>query len=266
MEKTGMLIEYETLKFNQVTKDFEIVKDVVAIEDLISLYINGSLHTVFHCLPSRIEELIVGYLLTSGIIECKRDIIEMKISGRNIYIKLSEKVRFNASERFTFIATLCEGEIPPPYMLEVARKLRSNKMKISSENVFKAVEILNSRSPIFRASGGTHAAVLIDKDEIIAFAEDIGRHNAVDKVIGEAAMKDIDFGRLILASTGRLSSEIVIKAIRMGIPVLVSLSAPTSMGVRLAKAFGLTLIGFVRGGRFNIYSSPDRIEEWDGTR
>lgn len=263
MVEGGLLIEYEILKFNQITGDFEVLRDTVAIEDIVNLYINGSLYAIFHCLPSQIKELIIGHLLTGNIIESVNDILEMEFSGKNVYVKLSEEKDLNTLGKPMFIATFCSGGILQPHTLKAAQKLRFNKVRFSAEAILKAVGMLNSRSSVFRASGGTHAALLIDeRNEIVAFAEDIGRHNAIDKVIGEAAIKNVDFNRLILASTGRLSSEIVVKAIQIGIPILVSLSAPTSMGVRIAKAFGLTLIGFARGRRFNIYSSPDRIEEW----
>jgi len=94
---------------------------------------------------------------------------------------------------------------------------------------------------------------------IIGFAEDVGRHNAVDKAVGEALLKGADFSKLILACTGRLSSEMVLKAIRLNIPVLASIAAPTDAGISLARKAGLTLIGFVRGRRMNIYSMPERV-------
>ncbi|MBS7635601.1 formate dehydrogenase accessory sulfurtransferase FdhD [Candidatus Bathyarchaeota archaeon] len=259
-----MLVECEVLRFNQLKEDFEISKDAVAVEEIINLYTNGNLYIIFHCTPSQIKELVIGHLLTEGVIEEVKDILEMTFSGKNIHVKLPEDKSLNAAlGKPRLITTFCSGGGDLPLRIsKAAQKLRFNKIKFNAEVIFKAVEILNSKASTFRASGGTHAAALIDeKSKIAAFAEDIGRHNAIDKIIGEAAIKGVDFSRLLLASTGRLTSEIVVKAIQIGIPVLVSLSAPTSIGVRLAGAFGLTLIGFARGKRFNIYTSPDRIEK-----
>lgn len=259
-----MLVECEILRFNQFKEDFEVLKDAVAVEEIMDLYINGNLYIIFHCTPSQIKELVIGHLLTEGVIEGVTDILEMKFSGKNIYVRLPEDKSFNtALGKPRLIATFCSGG--GNLLLrasKAAQKLRFNKIKFNAEVISRSIEILNSKASVFRASGGTHAAALInEKNEIVAFAEDIGRHNAVDKIIGEAAIKGVDFSTLLLASTGRLTSEIVAKTIQMGIPILVSLSAPTSIGVRMAEAFGLTLIGFARGKRFNIYTSPNRIEK-----
>ncbi|MEM2341903.1 MAG: formate dehydrogenase accessory sulfurtransferase FdhD [Candidatus Bathyarchaeia archaeon] len=258
-----MLIEHEVLRFDQLKGKFESLRDSIVIEEITRLHINGSLYAVFHHLPSQVKELVVGYLLTEGLIERVEDVLEMKFSGRDVHVRLSEDKYFNAPDKTQLITTFCSGKITSPSIFKAAQKLRFNNIRFSVKTIFESVEILNSRASIFRASGGTHSAALINEDcEIIAFAEDIGRHNAIDKVIGEAAIKGAGFSELLLASTGRLTSEVVIKVVQIGIPVLVSLSAPTSMGLRIAEAFGLTLIGFARGKRLNIYTSQHRIEEW----
>lgn len=256
--------EYKILKFNKINGEFELLKDAVAIEEIVNLYINNHLYASFHCTPLKIKELVIGHLLTEGIIEELKDILEIKISGKNIYIKLPESKAFNPAENDMLITSLCSSDrISRPRLLKAPQKLRFNKIKFNTKIIFRAAEILNSMSSLFRISGATHSAIFIDeKGEIVAFAEDIGRHNAVDKVVGETAINGINFNRLLLASTGRLTSEIVIKAVQIGIPILISLSAPTNIGIRIAETFGLTLIGFVRGVRFNIYASPHRIEEY----
>jgi FdhD protein len=257
-----MLSECKVLRFNQLEGDFDALKDVVVVEEITNLYINDNLYEVLHYLPSKKKELLIGHLLTEGIINGLNDICKIEFLENNIYVKLSEEKTFNVLIKPETTTTFCSGNMLPPYMLKAAQKLKLNRMKFSAEVVLKAINMLNLNASIFRASGGTHAAALIDESgEIMAFAEDIGRHNAVDKVVGEAAIKNVDFSKALLASTGRLTSEIVIKAIRMGIPVLVSLSAPTDMGIKIAEVFGLTLIGFARGKRFNIYTSPSRIKE-----
>jgi FdhD protein len=259
-----MLSEHEVLRFCQLKGDFYALKDIIAVEEITKLYIDGKLYAVFHHSPLQIKELVTGYLLTEGIISGIRDISKIEFSGKNVHVELSKRpLKF--PEKHKLITTFClDNNMLQPYLLKAAQKLRLNRIKFSAEIILKSVDALNSKASIFKASGGTHAAALIDENgELIAFAEDIGRHNAIDKVIGEAAMKGMDFSRMLLASTGRLTSEIVIKAIQIGIPVLISLSAPTDMGIKIAKSFSLTLIGFARGKRFNIYTSIDRIKEWN---
>ncbi|HKZ56668.1 MAG TPA: formate dehydrogenase accessory sulfurtransferase FdhD, partial [Thermodesulfovibrionales bacterium] len=115
------------------------------------------------------------------------------------------------------------------------------------------------RSEIFRLTGGVHSAALSDGEKILVFAEDIGRHNAIDKIIGYSILEKIPFaGKLILVS-GRLSSEIVSKCSRWGIPIVASRAAPTNLAIEIAETSGITLIGFVRGERINIYTNPQRI-------
>ncbi|MCX8171001.1 MAG: formate dehydrogenase accessory sulfurtransferase FdhD, partial [Candidatus Bathyarchaeota archaeon] len=238
-----MLAGHEILKFDGFKGVFEALMDTVAVEEIVNLYVDGRLYAVFHCTPLKVEELAVGRLLTEGLIEDAGEVLEVKVSGKNVYVKLSGGRALDYMGKPTLTAALCEGFLPPQ-ILKRLQRLRSVDLKFSAETIFKAVEVLNSRAVAFKASGGTHAAALIDEDgDIVSFAEDIGRHNAVDKVIGEAAIRGLDFSRLILASTGRLASEIVVKAALIGVPVIVSISAPTSMGIKVAETFGLTLVG-----------------------
>lgn len=254
-----MLVNYEVLRFNGLRGGLEALKDVVAVEDMINLYINGKLYTVLHCTPSQIRELVIGRLLTDGIISKLDDILEFNFYENDAHVRLSEERLQSVLDKPAIIAAICAGSMPP-HTLGAPRRMRPLHVQFGVGAILKAVEALNFRSAIFRASGGTHAAALVDEGgEVVAFAEDVGRHNAADKVIGEAATKGLDFDNLILASTGRLTSEMVIKAALIMVPVMVSLSAPTSMGIKIAEAFGLTLIGFARLGRFNIYTAPDRI-------
>jgi len=254
-----VLIEIEILRFDSSRGTFKALRDLVAIEDIVSLYVNDNLYTTFHCTPFKIEDLALGRLITDGLIEGVREVLEVRVSGRDVYVSLLGVKAANIMEKPRLIAAILRGA-PPERILRLSQRIKSNDLKFSADAIFKAANVLNTLAKVFRASGGTHAAALIsDNCEAVAFAEDIGRHNAVDKVVGEAAAKGVDFCRLILASTGRLTSEIVLKAAWIGVPVIVSLSAPTSMGIKLAEALGLTLVGFVKGGRFNIYTSLDRI-------
>jgi FdhD protein len=118
---------------------------------------------------------------------------------------------------------------------------------------------LDRRSELHRRTGGVHAAALASPSGILVFREDIGRHNAVDKAVGAWLGREGGFADKILLCSGRLSSEILSKALRCRIPVLVSRSAPTDRGVALARRFNLTLVGFARGRRLNIYSGAERI-------
>jgi FdhD protein len=108
-------------------------------------------------------------------------------------------------------------------------------------------------------TGGVHACGIADAERVLLFAEDVGRHNAFDKVAGMALQHGMDLSQRVALTTGRLSAEIVAKAIAHGVPVLASSSAPTIMGVRWSRRFGMTLVGFLRGGRMNVYTGYQRV-------
>ena len=256
-----MLSEHNILRFDSAKHVFETLGDVVVVEDSVNLYINKKFYASFSCLPQKIREMVVGHLLTEGIIDKIDEIVKIEFSGRNIYVQTSREIPIITNRIISTVCDEADGRLLNSS--QNLLKLRFNKCKFRVEVVFKAVKALNSMAKIFRASGGTHAAAILDGNgEVIAFAEDVGRHNAVDKVVGEAAMNGVDLTKVLLASSGRLTSEIVMKAAQAGIPMVVSISAPTSRGIRIAEKFGLTLIGFVRGKRFNIYTFPDRIYEY----
>ena len=254
-----MLDECKILRFDRVNRTFESLKKFVVVEEIINVYINGDFYASFHCLPTQIRELIVGHLLTEGIVEDVKNIMDVEVSGKKVYVKLPEN-NSSTIRRQQLINTFCGSNIQL-YLSGKVNKLRFNRMRFNAETVFKSIEALNKFSSLHKVSSGTHSAVLVNGEgDIISFAEDVGRHNAVDKVVGEAALKGTDLTKLLLASTGRLTSEIVAKAIQVGIPVLASLETPTSLSLNIANNFGLTLIGFARGRYFDIYTFPERIK------
>ena len=131
---------------------------------------------------------------------------------------------------------------------------------LAANIISQSVRNLNTIAENFRKTGGVHVAALYTTDgELVALAEDVGRHNAVDKVIGAGATKKMDFRNLFLALSGRLTGDIVLKAARMKIPVIASLAAAISSGLEAAQLTRVTLIGFVRGKRMNVYTYPERI-------
>jgi len=120
--------------------------------------------------------------------------------------------------------------------------------------------LLHRQSTLYRTAGGVHNAALCDPDRIVIFRDDIGRHNAIDKIHGECFLENLPVGGRLLLTTGRISSEILIKAGKLGVPFLVSRSSPTSLALDLAERTGITVIGQVRGGGLSVYSRPERLE------
>ena len=132
---------------------------------------------------------------------------------------------------------------------------------MSSELIFSSLMEMQKNTHLFRETGGCHGAAIFDAEgNLVAVSEDIGRHNAIDKVIGALLLKKEPFNNKILTSTGRLTGDSVLKAVRAQIPIVASLSAAIDSGIRLASSYGITLIGFARGKRMNIYANPKRIK------
>ncbi len=255
-------IERKIVRFNVDSESFESKMDEIVVEKRIELYINEKRIAVFVASPANIKELAVGYLMTEGIIDKADEINALEVSEDAVHVKISRKISASTTQP-SLILSACTGAgnaISSRLMKKIGRTKTISSITFSWKTVFKAVESLNSRAQIFRKTGGTHAALISSEfGDVLGFAEDIGRHNAVDKVIGKVALEHKDFSHLILASTGRLTSEMVIKAAIAEIPVVVSIAAPTDKGIEIAEMAHLTLIGFARGKRFNIYAHPERV-------
>jgi FdhD protein len=135
----------------------------------------------------------------------------------------------------------------------------ASKMKLSADNIFNMMKEFQQRSEVFRATGGVHSAALCDGNRIMLFSEDIGRHNAIDKIFGHCLLNNIPTEEHAIMTSGRVSSEILFKVLKRNIPIILSKSAPTASGVKLANDAGITLVGFVRGKRMNIYTNDWRV-------
>lgn len=234
----------------------EEVEDVVAVEKKVRISVNGQHALSLYCSPHMIRELVVGIVYNEGLISGGWCAERISIQyGDEINVDIPATGTIAESEKV--ITSGCAGGV------SLARKLPEEKITDPSifnlQDIRKLFHDFQKRSEGYRETGGVHSAALSDQQHMLFFAEDIGRHNAVDKVIGYALLEDILFAGKIMMASGRLSSEIVLKCGRCGIPVIISRAAPTSLSVDIAEASGLTLIGFARGDRMNIYSGRQRI-------
>ncbi len=224
--------------------------------------------------PGNDAELVAGFLFTEGIISKRDQIVSLeapadlpprRANGNNVVrVRLKPGARLPAVGTRRFSAGSACGICGKESIAQVRRRgIRApdSESRFDAEMLCRLPETLRARQAIFGRTGGLHAAALFRRDgELVVMREDIGRHNAVDKVIGWALLQ----GKLPLAGYGLLVSgrggfEIVQKALAAGIPLLASVSAPSSLAVRLARELGLTLIGFLRGRRFIIYSGEHRL-------
>ena len=234
----------------------EEVLDLIAVETRISIAVNGKNVLSLYCTPTMLRELVVGLVHNEGLIEGEWCAERMSIIyGDEIKVDIAATGKVFEGERT--LTSGCAGGI------KLVRK--QPEEKVSDTTVFRADTIkklyreFQQRSDSYKMTGGVHSASLSEDAQMLVFAEDIGRHNAVDKTIGYCLLENISFTGKILMVSGRLSSEIILKCAKCRIPLLVSRAAPTTLAVETAEAAGLTLIGFMRGDRMNVYSGMQRI-------
>lgn len=236
------------------------VDDVVAVEDPLTLFVDGTELVTLLYTPPLAEELALGYLLSEGIIAMMDDVRMVSAVKDGVDVRLVSPVKLDTAGRVRVLTSGCGGGITftHPKGLKQLKKITS-VFTVTTAEVAGLVASFRTGSGLFEETGGVHSAAIADRGKILAFAEDIGRHNAVDKVFGICLKQGIGTADKILLSTGRVSSEILVKCVKRGLPVLVSRSAPTSLAVELAARFDITLIGFARGKRMNIYSGEQRV-------
>lgn len=224
----------------------------------ITIYLNGRELITFSATPSDELYLALGFLFTEGVVEDIKMIKEYNVDDNgSVWIETKKKIS-NCKARRKILTSGCGKGVVLNLPTDNIKKLRKKK-KISSDVLRNFIKKGLSMGEEMKNSRGLHTAFLFNEKKIISLKNDIGRHNAVDKVIGEALGRGNLNECLVLASTGRLSSEIVLKALRAQIPVLTSLSSPTDAAVELADKFGQTLAGYVRGKRMILYTHSWRI-------
>jgi len=240
---------------------FSRIEDEVALDEPMCIFVNGNYHVTLISTPAMQRELAVGYLFGEGVIDSIDDVQSMEFRGTDVHIALKGDVdlREAAVSMMNLIVTACASSPTRPGDRKSVPKVTSD-LHVDAGMILKMVAELSRRSSIHPKTGGTHAAMLCSEEgEALAFAEDVGRHNAVDKVIGSMILSGKDVGKSVLVSTGRQSGEMVQKAARGGIPIVASMTAPLSSGIRLAEMAGITLVCFARGNRLQIYANPQRV-------
>ncbi len=237
----------------ELLKEFE---DSIAIEKRLRIMVNGSDVLSLYCTPLMIRELVVGIMMTEDIIKGSWCSERMSIIyGDDVEVDIAAEGGF--STEGAVVTSGCIGGITFPKRLTL--KKIDDPFQISTAKILKLFKTFQKASELFNLTGCVHSAAISDGDDIICLAEDIGRHNAVDKTIGYMLLENISFQGKIMLASGRLSSEIVSKCAKWGIPIVASRTSPTSLAVEIAQKAGLTLVGFVRAGRMNIYANPERI-------
>jgi len=239
------------------------IEDLVTKELPLTIVLNNRELVTLLCSPTDLKYLAIGFLSSAGLLKSRHEVkritvdesrgianVETESDNEQVNQPLPKKLITSGCGRGTSFDSSVDAQ---------GQAKVESRLKISATEVFALVKQFQRRSQIYRATGGVHSAALCDAGSILVFSEDIGRHNAIDKVFGKCILDDLPTDDCLIITSGRISSEIVLKVARRYIPILVSKSAPTDLGVGLARDLEITLVGFVRGKRMNIYTSGWRV-------
>ena len=268
----GTVAIYDPVKVGAVRyvvgEGFSELEEEVTAESPLTVYINGSEFATVVCSPWEIEYMAVGFLCSEGILrKCEalgdmtidRDqgIVHVSVDGyeENVASKVFLKRYINsccgrsrASFYYSTDAMLC-------------KKVESDA-SISPDRALELMELVMTRSAMFKRTGGVHGGLIAEarSGQVLSFHEDVGRNNVLDRICGRCFLEDVAFDDKVVVFSGRVSSEIVLKMSKMGVPILVSHAAPTNLGLELAEDLGITVIAFARDSkRCTVYAHPERV-------
>ncbi len=238
-------------------------EDAVVREFPLTIILNNQELVTLLCSPTDLKYLAIGFLTSEGLLKSKDEIKKIIVDDRRGVVRVETKEGKDLANELLFKRLITSGCGRGASFYSAAdaqgRLKVESQTSISAPKVFALIKEFQHRSQLYRTTGGVHSAALCDTEGILVFSEDIGRHNAIDKIFGECIFRDIPTDDRMIITSGRISSEILLKIAKRNIPILISKSAPTNLGLRLANDLGVTLIGFVRGQRMNVYTNGWRI-------
>jgi FdhD protein len=240
--------------------EWEKKRTNIISEQSISLTVNNDLWLTFMCTPTDLEALAVGFLYNEEIIDTVDEVASVRVCPEetNIDVWLNRSVK--KPENWTRTTGCSGGETSVD--ADVPRKeiaFKKNTEGLTAVKVGELIGLLSEVQTLYRESGGVHTSALSDGEKILIATEDIGRHNTLDKIAGRYLMERINPEKKIILTTGRISSEMIQKADRIGAGVVISRTSPSSLSVQMAEERVITLIGYARRDRFTIYAHPEGI-------
>jgi FdhD protein len=250
--------DHQPIRYRQFrTGKWEEIQGGVIVESPVSLTVNSQVWLTFMCTPNNLEALAVGFLFNEGVIQRRDEIAELHVceSGDNVDVWLHHSAEQPDNWKRT---SGCSGGMTasdPKKEIPAKR----NGVTLTPREVCQLIEQLFDSQQLYRRVGGVHTSILSDGKTARVVAEDIGRHNSLDKIAGLCLLEDVKMPRKIVLTTGRISSEMLQKSARLGASIVISRTSPSSMSIELADRLGITLIGYARRDRFNLYTHPGRI-------
>jgi FdhD protein len=257
--------QVDMLRLDLSTGKAEKTVDCIAEEVPLQISLNSTYTFVIWCSPSQFKELAVGYLLAEEVLKSVDEIESLSSDkAENLcLITLKANVdldeRMKHSRRSTRIIPLIKASTSA-YQHDEKISVVKSKLAVKAQVILEAISQMNNLAEGFKETGGLHDSGIFRADgKIVAFSEDVGRHNTVDKVIGSASLGKEDFSQCFMIITGRVPGDMIYKAAKVGLPIVASVAAVLNSGIASAEKANIALVGFVRGTRMNVYTCPERI-------
>jgi FdhD protein len=245
--------------YQQITREgWSTVDSGVPVETPLSIYVNGIELATVMCTPAQQDALALGFLANEGLIAAMDEVRVLYICARGTCVDVWLSHAIQRPTR-SIITSGCGGGLTFDDLTEEIEPLKDDR-KVSPSQIQHLMRQLSGAGKLYREVRGVHTSALSDVERLLLVTEDVGRHNTLDKLRGLALMQAVETRDRILLSSGRVSSEMLLKAARMGVPVIASRTSPTSLSVALAQTWGITLIGYVRQNRMNVYSGEHRLQ------
>ena len=243
----------------------ESVEDKIVTEFPVTVKINEEEFVTMVCSPQYIEDMVIGYLASEGVIRAYKDIKNIWVQEKEGYVHVTiDKLNpyFQNLQNKRYITSCCGASRQGFVFINdalTAKKMNDISVELSIKDCFQLMNKLQQSAATFQETGGVHNAALCDKNGFMLSRMDIGRHNALDKLYGYCLKHHISIRDKVVVFSGRISSEILLKVAKIGCEVVLSKSAPTELALNLAEELGITTVGFIRNDSLNIYTCPERI-------
>jgi FdhD protein len=238
----------------------EAVRAAVIEEGLACIYVNGQEFVKFMCTPHNLDELALGFLRSEGIIQGLDDVEDITLAPNGLCLDMWLYNRAVILPTRVIITSGCGGGVTFDDLRRRRQPLNSN-VALAPSQVLALMAKLRGAATLYKQARGVHTSALSDGHDLLLVAEDVGRHNTIDRIWGKAMKRGISTEGRVLLTTGRISSEMLGKAAKMGVPVMISRTSPTSLSVELATAWNMTVIGYARRQGFRVYAAAQRVVE-----
>jgi len=251
------LVERQILRVNG-TRLAPLARPVIA-EVALTVLVDGRELVTLMCTPWKLNCLILGFLYLEGLIDSADDVAAMRICVPDRVAEVTLARRIELPRRRVLTSGCSGGTSFRDYLEEVQRRRVDSPRQIAAAQVYSQMRALHAQSSLYHRSRGVHTSALSDGDELLVVAEDVGRHNTLDKIKGECLLRELPTDDHVLFSSGRISSEMLLKAAAMRVPIVVSRTSPTAMSVLLAEHLNVMVVGYVRPDGMNVYTHPWRL-------